>query len=280
MHGGAARDVCASAWCPRRRFVRAARVRAPARVYMLRWAARASSPRLLDDDEDSPTGEDDEEAAAPPFERTATDKGLQCPVCVDILCRPVGLACGHALCRSCLCDVIEHEGSVRCPVCREAAPAFVPCVQRALLSIIEADYPERVREREREVDVAAEEARAADINARYRSYDRGHDGTHRTANGSHAPHAELAERAPSFCADEPTGLQYEFSPRSPLVRPPRRLPRVVGRGGAPSERTWPHGSARVSLRDQLHRLRARTVGLGMCLVAVVTVVGVWAWHAA
>mmetsp|Transcript_22430 Transcript_22430/g.40007 ORF Transcript_22430/g.40007 Transcript_22430/m.40007 type:complete len:273 (-) Transcript_22430:11-829(-) len=51
----------------------------------------------------------------------AIDAMLECPCCLGILRRPVGLPCGHSLCRGCLTRLPFSAAGVRnCPLCRAA----------------------------------------------------------------------------------------------------------------------------------------------------------------
>jgi len=54
------------------------------------------------------------------------DELLQCPCCLGVLRRPVGLPCGHTLCRGCLMRLpvspAATGGARRCPLCRASIP--------------------------------------------------------------------------------------------------------------------------------------------------------------
>ena len=45
---------------------------------------------------------------------------LECSVCLNLLCQPVTLVCGHSFCRACLCQsfAVTAPKSGRCPTCR------------------------------------------------------------------------------------------------------------------------------------------------------------------
>lgn len=63
------------------------------------------------------------------------DEGLECPICLDVLYRPIGLACGHKFCTPCISRAVApgsvwkpgHENSAlatvshraKCPQCRQ-----------------------------------------------------------------------------------------------------------------------------------------------------------------
>lgn len=64
-----------------------------------------------------------EPAGCPPpvHEGYGEANGTDCPVCLQLLARPVTLGCGHNFCRPCLSAALV-EGSERCPICRAAVP--------------------------------------------------------------------------------------------------------------------------------------------------------------
>jgi len=76
---------------------------------------------------------------------------LQCPCCLGILRRPIGLPCGHSLCRSCLMSLpvaLEERGPAaadeqrssgrRCPLCRAGIPRVRLHVNERLDRVTEA----------------------------------------------------------------------------------------------------------------------------------------------
>jgi hypothetical protein len=58
-------------------------------------------------------------------ERCPLREDFQCPVCLQLLDRPVVLTCGHAFCQPCLAGVEAHGGHA-CAMCRKAHPPQVP----------------------------------------------------------------------------------------------------------------------------------------------------------
>ncbi|XP_062391185.1 nuclear factor 7, brain-like [Sardina pilchardus] len=46
------------------------------------------------------------------------EEDLTCPVCTDIFKDPIVLSCSHSICKVCLQQFWENEGSRECPVCR------------------------------------------------------------------------------------------------------------------------------------------------------------------
>ena len=63
-----------------------------------------------------------------------------CPICLEILLRPIALSCGHRYCRSCWCRMLQgtvratamSTGSVACPLGRCSVRPVVPEVEAAL----------------------------------------------------------------------------------------------------------------------------------------------------
>ena len=64
-----------------------------------------------------------------------------CPICLEILLRPIALSCGHRYCRSCWCRMLQGStiratamstGSVACPLGRCSVRPVVPEVEAAL----------------------------------------------------------------------------------------------------------------------------------------------------
>ena len=68
-----------------------------------------------------------EEALGRPRAEAFSEEDFCCPICLDLLLRPVVLACGHRLCRGCWCRVLQGRemratanltGSASCPLGR------------------------------------------------------------------------------------------------------------------------------------------------------------------
>jgi hypothetical protein len=53
-----------------------------------------------------------------------SDEDLTCPICSDMLCRPVTLGCQHRLCRNCLAALTMDFNRNGCPICRQ--PTALP----------------------------------------------------------------------------------------------------------------------------------------------------------
>lgn len=103
--------------------------------------------------------------------RRLCDDDLRCPICLDLLFKPVGLGCGHKFCRNCVLEAAGFGGisgatrniashiprRAACPQCRQ------PGVYRAMLRLremgrlIQSRYPEEYAER------AVEEQRHVEV---------------------------------------------------------------------------------------------------------------------
>lgn len=94
------------------------------------------------------------------------DDVLQCPCCLGLLRRPVGLPCGHTLCRGCLMRLpvipseVRGQPTRRCPLCRAEIPRVHLAVNEQLDVVAEALHVYRAtreaavqRHRQSSVDV-------------------------------------------------------------------------------------------------------------------------------
>jgi len=87
------------------------------------------------------------------YDGVPLDATLQCPCCLGMLRRPLGLPCGHSLCRGCFARLpaLTSTGGVRrCPLCRADIPRGVClCVNENLDAVCEALHAFRVKKKAR-----------------------------------------------------------------------------------------------------------------------------------
>lgn len=105
--------------------------------------------------------------AVMPGQALETDPaGLQCAICIDLLCHPVSLSCSHTFCRKCLVDAFtDHTESFACPLCRHPVaagfdPATAP-ICRPVLQVLERHCT--VLYEQRLVELAAAAARTVHL---------------------------------------------------------------------------------------------------------------------
>ena len=114
----------------------------------------------------------DPEATLPlPVPLSAHD--YSCPICLELLLRPVKLSCGHHFCRGCWVRVLQSRearavanstGSAACPFRCEVRPV-VPEVDQALASELESRFDEQYTEHASVYALPDEERKAAEVNA-------------------------------------------------------------------------------------------------------------------
>ena len=95
-----------------------------------------------------------------------------CPICLELLLRPVQLSCSHHFCRGCWARVLQGRharatahltGSVACPYRCEVRPV-VPEVDETLASQLESHFAARYRERASSTSLPDEECRVTEVN--------------------------------------------------------------------------------------------------------------------
>ena len=117
---------------------------------------------------DAPTDIEDRSAgAAPPL----CEQDYTCPICLELLLRPVKLSCDHRFCRGCWARVLQSRdvratarltGSAACPYRCEVKPV-VPEVDQTLASQLESHFAE-YRERASSTPLPDEERRSTEVN--------------------------------------------------------------------------------------------------------------------
>ncbi|KAL1519263.1 hypothetical protein AB1Y20_022792 [Prymnesium parvum] len=109
-------------------------------------------------------------SSPPRLRRSATQLGLTCAVCFDLLLEPLTTPCGHSLCEECLLtyleSVAERGAAVGCPQCRQPIPLEPPAVNVALREAIEAVHAPRLAERRAAYTPARIAERRAALRAR------------------------------------------------------------------------------------------------------------------
>lgn len=93
-------------------------------------------------------------------------ESLQCPICLDVLYKPVGLACGHKFCAPCVLRAAQPRCAIKpgqedaalaavphrakCPQCRQRCVFKTASMLTVLSSNLEAKFPQYWKEREKE----------------------------------------------------------------------------------------------------------------------------------
>lgn len=81
---------------------------------------------------------------------------FSCPICFDLLYKPVTVLCGHTMCKYCLDRTLLDE--MRCPVCSAPCPHSHMLKSNILLSeIIELNYPLTTKRRMKENEAVQRE---------------------------------------------------------------------------------------------------------------------------
>jgi len=90
------------------------------------------------------------------WEDELVERGLQCAVCIDFLCAPLTLGCGHTFCRLCLVQAAQLAPSgQQCPTCRGPVELQDPAshaVDRAVAAQVKALVPQQALAAREEAD--------------------------------------------------------------------------------------------------------------------------------
>ena len=95
-----------------------------------------------------------------------------CPICLELLLRPVKLSCGHCFCRGCWTHVLQGRaaratahltGTAACPYRCELKP-LVPEIEQTLASQLESHFAEEYARRVSSTSLPDEERRSASVN--------------------------------------------------------------------------------------------------------------------
>ena len=88
---------------------------------------------------------------APPLKANQTDLELDCPVCLDLLYKPLAYGCGHTVCKPCHKRTPKAENGVeRCPVCRHEQLSQPVVKMRVMRRLINAQHPREGKARKAE----------------------------------------------------------------------------------------------------------------------------------
>ena len=99
------------------------------------------------------------------------DVDCTCPICLELLLRPVKLSCGHCFCRGCWTHVLQGSaaratahltGTAACPYRCEVKP-LVPEIDQTLASQLEAQFAEEYKKRASATSLPNEERRSASV---------------------------------------------------------------------------------------------------------------------
>jgi len=94
-----------------------------------------------------------------------------CPICLELLLRPITLSCGHRLCRGCWAHVLQHRtvlftSNAYCPLGRCSVGPSVPTVDVVLVSELELWFGPQLLVRAAEHALTDEERTVNAVNAR------------------------------------------------------------------------------------------------------------------
>ena len=87
------------------------------------------------------------------------DADFLCPICYELLHRPVTMDCGHTCCEYCLAVWLERDSSpsawFRCPAaCNQKLPRCFPSINMVLHKSVERQYPQQSGARRQDFDLS------------------------------------------------------------------------------------------------------------------------------
>ena len=114
----------------------------------------------------------DIEKGAAPILGLLAEADYTCPICLELLLRPVKLSCGHCFCRGCWTHVLQGRaaratahltGTAACPYRCELKP-LVPEIDQTLASQLESHFAEESKKRASSTSLPDEERRSTSVN--------------------------------------------------------------------------------------------------------------------
>ena len=56
---------------------------------------------------------------------------LECQLCLNLICEPVSISCGHSFCKVCLAKSLKHRK--KCPICRAVCHTIPEIAQENIM---------------------------------------------------------------------------------------------------------------------------------------------------
>eukprot|EP01094_Clydonella_sp_ATCC50884_P017189 TRINITY_DN2943_c0_g1_i1.p1 TRINITY_DN2943_c0_g1~~TRINITY_DN2943_c0_g1_i1.p1 ORF type:complete len:375 (+),score=123.56 TRINITY_DN2943_c0_g1_i1:78-1127(+) len=79
---------------------------------------------------------------------------VECPLCMDVLFKPIAAACGHTFCRACILRAFDHAARLQCPLCRAPLAVDADHPPNVLLEALIGRLFPRATERRRQEEAA------------------------------------------------------------------------------------------------------------------------------
>jgi hypothetical protein len=111
----------------------------------------------LNDDSNNDSNNDNKKKTKEEEEKTEKILNeLECPICCELLYKPVSITCLHKFCESCwyswALTSINRKDQVRCPTCREETMDYIPRLDKSTASICNMMFPKEYNERKDDAD--------------------------------------------------------------------------------------------------------------------------------